>query len=367
MEDQDLLKLTDKQGNPIFCYKCKCSSLSGVPIARCDYCSLCWHLDCLNPPLPTVKTVGTKWKCPNHADHVYHKSRRPKHAHIIDTNLRRSYKNDGNIDILDSSDEEQLEINTRDIPLYNFQNTSAAITKYLQNNNPLGLNDKAIGVKSEGVKLDFTQSINHIQTDEYSENSISQVLLGLDELATKNQKFREGVRNLCYLQFEGTPDVMAANCRTNIEMLLDSALSLKSPPLKPKESPSKSPEIHPKENLTPTSDSTKNGIVTSSTPSKKPTQNVNTPQHHKLRISNSANSAKSRSPSIAPQGNTKRQNASPYDAAGNDGKSLIDGISLYNDDILPDERNHLITIKRLMELKGKDALMEFLLPKEIER
>src|ERR1700761_5943086 len=32
----------------------------------CDYCSLSWHLDCLDPPLTTMPPMTRKWMCPNH-------------------------------------------------------------------------------------------------------------------------------------------------------------------------------------------------------------------------------------------------------------------------------------------------------------
>jgi hypothetical protein len=37
-------------------------------IVSCDHCNLHWHLDCLDPPLPSMPSFGKKWMCPNHAD-----------------------------------------------------------------------------------------------------------------------------------------------------------------------------------------------------------------------------------------------------------------------------------------------------------
>jgi hypothetical protein len=37
-------------------------------IVSCDYCSLHWHLDCLDPPLSSMPPEGKRWMCPNHAD-----------------------------------------------------------------------------------------------------------------------------------------------------------------------------------------------------------------------------------------------------------------------------------------------------------
>ncbi|VDO32946.1 unnamed protein product [Onchocerca flexuosa] len=35
---------------------------------QCDFCSLCYHLDCLTPPLPSVPK--DKWMCPAHVEHI---------------------------------------------------------------------------------------------------------------------------------------------------------------------------------------------------------------------------------------------------------------------------------------------------------
>lgn len=42
------------------------------PIVSCNYCSLHWHFDCLNPPLVTAPNLlsGKRWMCPNHAEQV---------------------------------------------------------------------------------------------------------------------------------------------------------------------------------------------------------------------------------------------------------------------------------------------------------
>ena len=39
-------------------------------ILSCDFCSLHWHMDCLDPPLSTFPPLNRKWKCPNHSDNV---------------------------------------------------------------------------------------------------------------------------------------------------------------------------------------------------------------------------------------------------------------------------------------------------------
>lgn len=102
---------------------------------QCDHCNLSWHLDCLDPPLAVApkksKNKGAKatWMCPNHIDFELanmdpnvnaangtsqrrarkYRVRRPKVISIVDTALRRGFKNNGLIEIEnESSDEEDL-------------------------------------------------------------------------------------------------------------------------------------------------------------------------------------------------------------------------------------------------------------------
>jgi hypothetical protein len=62
----------------VICFRCKGSAApigsgvaAGIALGRrmlsCDYCSLHWHLDCLDPPPPTMPHPIRKWMCPNHA------------------------------------------------------------------------------------------------------------------------------------------------------------------------------------------------------------------------------------------------------------------------------------------------------------
>lgn len=261
-----------------------------------------------------MKTVGTKWKCPNHADHVFRVARRPKNAVIVDTNLRRGFKNDGNIDILDSSDEEQLEINTRDIPKNNARNASTTKLSPVPttNHNQLGQESDDVSIPTQAVRLAFIQPVRSSVEITYPKTTNSQVLLALDELATKSQDIREGVRNLCYFQFDGTPDEIAARTRTNVELLLESALTLKSPPSQVESGPKR---------------------IKLSLSSKNHTQ-----QHTKISIANESEARKS----------------PPSDAA-------LDGTS---EEIHLDEKVYLSAIKQILKVKGKEALMEFLLQKK---
>lgn len=69
-----LLRLKDNKDQWIHCYKCGKTALGGRMIVPCDYCSLHWHLDCLDPPLANPPPRGNKssrppWRCPNHIEH----------------------------------------------------------------------------------------------------------------------------------------------------------------------------------------------------------------------------------------------------------------------------------------------------------
>ncbi|KAI9473603.1 MAG: hypothetical protein EXX96DRAFT_311493 [Benjaminiella poitrasii] len=69
METPDYHQLKNKSGKFIVCYHCRKTALKN-PIIACDYCTLHWHLDCLNPPLASPPNPGKKWRCPNHIEHI---------------------------------------------------------------------------------------------------------------------------------------------------------------------------------------------------------------------------------------------------------------------------------------------------------
>lgn len=105
-------------------------------IIPCDYCDLHWHLDCLDPPLAAAprKIINGKaksgWMCPNHVDpelqHLQgpstpsgtaqpvtgrsYKIRRPKHPLFRDVAMRRGFKNNGLIEILNESESDSEKV-----------------------------------------------------------------------------------------------------------------------------------------------------------------------------------------------------------------------------------------------------------------
>lgn len=48
------------------CFSCR-KSCKRAPLISCDYCTLFFHQDCLNPPM-TALPAG-RWMCPNHPQH----------------------------------------------------------------------------------------------------------------------------------------------------------------------------------------------------------------------------------------------------------------------------------------------------------
>ncbi|KAF8454638.1 hypothetical protein BDZ91DRAFT_852964 [Kalaharituber pfeilii] len=109
VEELDHYRTKDKNGNPIFCYKCELSSLGQKKIVACDFCPLYWHLDCLNPPLANPPSQLRKWMCPAHAEQGLLQPRRPRNAKVVDTYLRRGHKNNGYIEIENSESEEEMQ------------------------------------------------------------------------------------------------------------------------------------------------------------------------------------------------------------------------------------------------------------------
>lgn len=139
-DENEVYRLKDAKGGFVLCYRCGKSALGRRKIVTCDFCSLPWHLDCLDPPManPPVRAANDRttrqgWMCPNHVDHELqdldasiqvrskvtlagrrkpmYKVRRPKHVRIVDTSLRRGFVNNGLIEIENepSDDDDEIE------------------------------------------------------------------------------------------------------------------------------------------------------------------------------------------------------------------------------------------------------------------
>lgn len=67
-EDLEIDTLYDKNGRPLLCHRCRESGLKRRTLIACDYCPLHWHLDCLDELVSLTKSLGRKWRCPNHIE-----------------------------------------------------------------------------------------------------------------------------------------------------------------------------------------------------------------------------------------------------------------------------------------------------------
>ncbi|KAL8674201.1 MAG: hypothetical protein Q9168_001369 [Polycauliona sp. 1 TL-2023] len=118
----DTLRLRDPKDNIILCYACDRSAMGRREIISCDYCSLYWHLDCVDPPLATAPKQSGKhtWKCPNHVDAEVavprsssgksYRPRKVRHPRVITSALRRGIRNSGHIEIVNDEVDEYEEL-----------------------------------------------------------------------------------------------------------------------------------------------------------------------------------------------------------------------------------------------------------------
>lgn len=117
-ETPDYFKLKDNKGNPILCHNCHLSaSQPSRAIIPCSYCSLFWHLDCLDPPLAKEPPPGRSWRCPAHVDDLLekvpgtlgpaHRFRKIKGASLIKPILSRGIRNNGHIEIENTPSEDE--------------------------------------------------------------------------------------------------------------------------------------------------------------------------------------------------------------------------------------------------------------------
>jgi hypothetical protein len=99
------------------CHVCGHSALANKAIVPCPVCGLCWHLDCLDPPLANPPPVPRIWRCPVHVDDLLnlipsalapaHRFRKIKGAPEIRPAFSRGYVNNGFIDVeLEGSEDE---------------------------------------------------------------------------------------------------------------------------------------------------------------------------------------------------------------------------------------------------------------------
>ncbi|ODQ65931.1 hypothetical protein NADFUDRAFT_51204 [Nadsonia fulvescens var. elongata DSM 6958] len=341
--DAGFNRIYDKTGTVLYCYCCGDSAVHGKIMTQCDYCPLAWHLDCLNPPLSSVKTLGKKWKCPNHADIGFKKLRRPKKAKIVDVDLIRAFRNDGNIEILDNDDEIQPPLNS--LPTYASPESSIlSASSLLSSRRPLTwnsathVNDDNLDCETlivKGVtyllldpplKLDFynemtNYDLNHslINDTTLSKWEMNPTLKVLDELILRDIKQRECVRNLAYLQ-------------TNNGKMLD----------------------------TPRDYECFSVLIQAASEARQERQKELEEQNKNKRQGRSKKQTRSSRP-ISSRAINKRYGSQTSTAENIPLKSMDDNLpDSYFDQVLPSEVGELSAIKKLMQLKGKEALLQFL-------
>ncbi|ANB11095.1 Rco1p [Sugiyamaella lignohabitans] len=312
-DENDPLKLLDKNGRPRMCYRCNESALRGTMVS-CDVCPLNWHVDCL--PSPTW-TIGSRWKCPNHADQATKLPRRPRKYKVVDTVLQRGFKNDGNVEVLDSSDEEE-EGFVQDIPFFDNYDTRIGVASRINKGSEKTFlsNGVLYRLPSRGIKLDFIEAVHDSYDEPYPDSIRSDILVALDELATKSLDVQQAVRNLAYLQSDGDPSVKVAIGKENINVLVSAAL-----------------EELPDSNPAPQGPSV---YIKPDTGSPSPPRHTN--------------------------GRSSARSSLAGSVTDSDRDALTSNSSV-DDEVLDSERDQLRIIKRLMQIKGKDKLVKFLLEK----
>ncbi|POS88172.1 hypothetical protein EPUL_000208, partial [Erysiphe pulchra] len=109
-ETPDYFRKKDNKGKLILCHRCGLQAEAPDRlIIQCSFCSLYWHLDCLDMPLAKEPAPGRPWQCQAHIDDLLnlipnslgpaHRFRRIKGAPPIKQKLNRGNKNHGHIEI----------------------------------------------------------------------------------------------------------------------------------------------------------------------------------------------------------------------------------------------------------------------------
>lgn len=141
LENIEFQRVINADGTPALCFKCQQGSREDRLMVPCSLCGLNWHIDCLDPPLaiPPVRS----WRCPCHVDDINtgiiarlapaHKLRKVKGAPIKEQAYSRGMPNNGNIEIEEDSDDDELDFTRQ------------------------GYNDfgRVYRVPEKGIKLDF--------------------------------------------------------------------------------------------------------------------------------------------------------------------------------------------------------------------
>jgi len=215
LEDRDPTRIKDRNNNLIVCFKCQRTALprphtldeavipSAPPsdpttptisgwqrperraklaadlalqatrIISCDYCTLHWHLDCLDPPMVQMPSPLKRWMCPNHVEHdmvcnlsvgcfslliiTQPKRRAPKTQKIVEV-TRRGVPNNGNIEIIPSAEDMALEQDRRFEEVW--------------------INSKKYMIPERSVRLDFLDKVHSLRRTHDTDTSALRYGLG---------------------------------------------------------------------------------------------------------------------------------------------------------------------------------------------
>lgn len=153
--DLDIDGLYDKSGNPYLCHKCGLSGLKGKTLTHCDYCPLVWHIDCLEDPLCIPKTLGSKWRCPNHFEELLPEGlftrRKLKDMSVLDISLHSHFLKIASMNniIIKHNDQQFLKEDTdKNVPLHEYlqyetEDFSKSYINELNKNEPTETNSNA--------------------------------------------------------------------------------------------------------------------------------------------------------------------------------------------------------------------------------
>lgn len=188
--DDPLNGVYDANGNPYFCYKCGESGLNNE-IINCDYCDLSWHLDCVDPPLASVKKLGTKWKCPAHVDDLYKPIRKFKDQSVVPISSIENFENvmgklpiNANIQI--NNIEDKLDALKNQIKTLHGNNHDTSKLKF--SNLTFQINEEDIVlnfIKQNKVKR-LNENTKNIETLMKLQPTLKDYVLSLSQLSNRN-------------------------------------------------------------------------------------------------------------------------------------------------------------------------------------
>lgn len=119
--------LYNENGEPYLCHKCGGSGQNRRTLIHCDYCPLVYHIDCLDPPLFGPKTIGDKWRCPNHIEDLLPKGlpklRQFKETQVVENSLHSNFMKMASISniFIKYDDEKYLNDNEKPITFDNYK------------------------------------------------------------------------------------------------------------------------------------------------------------------------------------------------------------------------------------------------------